>query len=137
MNFCADLSVYGCQYVASAGEKAPKVSFAARFVRGGVALREGEMIDDNSLRARFPRAGTTRGVTVNTQVGGPDEAAKVTAAQTKKLVDAGCVATSSTVDGSTTNRLECGGWQAKVWYDKSIFSIVVDADAPSTPDCTK
>ncbi|MGH7280144.1 MAG: hypothetical protein ACRELY_01350 [Polyangiaceae bacterium] len=132
-DFCADLSVWGCQYIASAGEKTPRVSFGARFVRGGVALEPGEMIDDNSLRARFPRAGTVRGVTVKTIAAGSAEGAKLVASQTKKLVDAGCVVSKS---DAGSNRLECGGWQARVWIDANA-TVTVDADMPALPDCTK
>jgi hypothetical protein len=130
-NFCADLSVWGCQYIASAGEKAPKTTFEARFVRGGVALREGEMIDDNSLRARFPRAGATRGVTVKTTIATADEGAKLVASETKKLESAGCVASGG------AGHLECGGWQARVSYDPATTTVAIDADTPSTPDCTR
>ncbi|MEO8875479.1 MAG: hypothetical protein ABI461_07830 [Polyangiaceae bacterium] len=133
-NFCADLSVWGCQYIASNGEKTPRVTFDARFVRGGVALSPGEMIDDNTLRARFPRAGTVRGVTVQTLVTGSDEGLKVSVAQTKKLVAAGCVVSQSDKPGSS--HLECGSWQAHVWIDGST-TVNVDADLPTSPDCTK
>lgn len=135
-DFCGDLSVWGCQYVASAGEKAPKVTFFARFVRGGVAPEPGEIIDDNSLRARFPRAGNVRGVTVKTAVAGADEAAKLVAAETKKLTDAGCVVVGKG-DTAVSNRLECGSWQARVSYDDKNASVIVDADSPKTPDCSK
>ncbi len=134
-NFCADLVVWGCQYIASAGEKTPKLTFDARFVRGGVAPEPGEIIDDNSLRARFPRAGVVRGVTVRTIASSSDEGAKLSAAQTKKLVDAGCVV--SQVDKSGSSRLECGSWQAHVGYDDASKTVSVDADMPKTPDCTK
>ena len=134
-NFCGDLSVWGCQYVASAGEITPKVTFDARFVRGGVAPEPGEIIDDNSLRARFPRAGTVRGVTVQTLVSGNDEGLKISSAQTKKLVDAGCVV--SQVERPGSSRLECGSWQARVWLNDASTIVSVDADTPKSPDCTK
>ena len=127
--------MWGCQYIASAGEKTPRVSFEARFVRGGVALEPGEIIDDNTLRARFPRAGTVRGVTVRTLVSGTDEGLKVSAAETKKLVDAGCVV--SQVERPGSSRLECGTWQAHVWYLDASNTVLVDADTPKSPDCTK
>lgn len=134
-NFCADLSVWGCQYIASNGEKTPRVTFDARFVRPGVALTPGEMIDDNSLRNRFPRAGVVRGVTVQTIVSSSEEGAKVAAAETKKLVDAGCVI--SKADTPTSSYLECGSWQAHVSYTGATKTVVMDADMPVSPDCTK
>jgi len=134
-DFCADLSVWGCQYIASNGEKTPRVTFDARFVRPGVALKDGEMIDDNTLRARFPRAGITRGVSVRTMISGSEEGLKVSAAQTKKLVDAGCVVSKIEKPGSS--RLECGSWQAHVFYVDATTTVYVDADLPKSPDCTK
>lgn len=134
-NFCADLSVWGCQYIASNGEKTPRVTFDARFVRPGVALTPGEMIDDNSLRSRFPRAGVVRGVTVQTLVSSSDEGAKVAAAETKKLVGAGCVV--GKLDASGSSHLECGSWQARVGYSDASKTVAVDADMPASPDCTK
>ena len=134
-DFCADLSQWGCQYLGVAGEEPPKVTFHARFVRPGVALKDGEMIDDNTLRARFPRAGIVRGVSVKTKVAGKDEGLKLVAAETKKLVDAGCVV--SKVEELGWNRIECGSWQAHVWYIDPTTTVVVDADTPKSPDCTK
>ncbi len=134
VNFCADLSVWGCQYVAVNGEKPPRVSFEARFVRPGVALSDGEIINDDGLRARFPRAGVVRGASVRQKVSGNDEGMKVSAAETKKLIDAGCVVNA---DESGWSRLDCGSWQAQVAYVNASSEVRVDADMPTSPDCTK
>jgi hypothetical protein len=130
VNFCADLVEWGCQYVGP-NEKAPKTMFEARFVRGGVAPTGGEIISDDQLRARYPRGGVVRGVIVNQSVSGKDEGQKLAAAQIKKLVSAGCAAQTN---GSA---LDCGGWQADVRYVEGSQQVVVHADSPTTPDCTK
>jgi hypothetical protein len=132
-NFCADLSVWGCQYIAP--NKPPKVSFGARFVRPGVALKDGEMITDDGLRARFPRAGITRGVSLQTTVASDAEGASVVADQTKKLLAAGCVITESLKP--TSHRFDCGSWQAFAQYVDMNHTAYFDADMPTTPDCTK
>lgn len=134
VNFCADLVEWGCQYVGP-NEKAPKTMFEARFVRGGVAPTGGEIISDDSLRARFPRAGVVRGAIVNQTVSGKDEGQKLVATQIKKLVAAGCV--SQKGDSPNGSALDCGGWQADVRYVEASQQVVVHADSPSSPDCTK
>lgn len=134
VNFCADLVEWGCQYVGP-NEKAPKTTFDARFVRGGVAPTGGEIITDDSLRARYPRAGLVRGVSVHQKVSGSDEGTKVAATWSKRLIATGCVASSNEKAGST--RLDCGGWQAHIWYIDTSSEVVIDADTPTLPDCTK
>ncbi|MEO7112070.1 MAG: hypothetical protein ABI183_16625 [Polyangiaceae bacterium] len=111
------------------------MTFAARFVRPGVALSDGEIINDDGLRSRFPRAGIVRGVSLHQTVASSDEGAKLVAAQTKKLIDAGCVI--SKVEPPASNFLDCGTWQARVLYIDANNTAYVNADTPTSPDCAK
>jgi hypothetical protein len=134
VNFCGDVVVWGCQYVGP-GEKAPKNTYQAGFVRGGVAPKDGEIISDDNLRTRFPRAGIVEGVVVNEAVSGKDEGQKLSTARIKKLVAAGCVVQKN--DSTNGSALDCGGWQADVRYADSEQQVIVRAAAPTSPDCTK